>query len=270
MKKIYFLFIILSFFAKSQTIIGKILSKEGNQPIPFVKIGIQNSEIGTISDENGVFKFDLSKVDPGSSLMVEVGGFEKYLIKIADFSKEKWPIIYLKEKIKNIEEIVLLPKNYINKNLGIKSKTKLIEIGHIPFDKKDAVSREIALEFTSKRKTKIEKVNANFSYFKADRPVFIRINVYDKNFNSVLTEDIHSYIEKKDLVGSSFSLDVSKYGIWVKDKFYVGIELLNYFEGNIYFSGALFHNGFYRDFLGEWKKIPTISPAINIDVKVEK
>lgn len=111
----------------------------------------------------------------------------------------------------------------------------------------------------------------NIARFDAKNPVFMRVNVYDKNLNSIITDDISVEMTKNDLADNVFSIDVSDYNIWVEDDFYVSLQILNDINGRFYFSGALFGNkAYYREYLGKWEKITVASPAINIDVKVEK
>lgn len=144
-------------------------------------------------------------------------------------------------------------------------------IGHNPSKSKEDMSKEVAMLFKTNKKTKIEKININISDFKTDKPVFIRFTVYDKNLNSVLDEDIHDEITSAKIIDDTYSFDVSQNNIWLHDNFYVGIQLLSNFEGRLYMSGALMGNKtIYRNYLGSWQNIPMVSPAINIDVKVQK
>ena len=44
----------------AQTINGKIISRENNEPIPYARIGIENENFGAIADENGNYSIDLT------------------------------------------------------------------------------------------------------------------------------------------------------------------------------------------------------------------
>ena len=46
------------------------MSEETKLPIPYARIGIENSELGTTSDENGVFSIDLSKSNKGQNIKI--------------------------------------------------------------------------------------------------------------------------------------------------------------------------------------------------------
>ncbi|MHA6697800.1 carboxypeptidase-like regulatory domain-containing protein [Chryseobacterium sp. A321] len=272
MKKLSFLFILfVGCLTKSQVVSGTIVSKEDMQPISYAKIGIENQSAGTIADEKGQFQIQLKNLDPQTQLKIEVGGFEPYSTSIEQFLKQKQHTITLIEKVKMIEEVIIDPGKYSRKNWGISTKTKRLLIGHTPSRSNEEQSKEVAMLFRTNKKTKIEKININISDFKTDRPVFIRFSLYDKNLKSILSEDLHDEITSEKILDGTYSFDVSKNNIWVNDDFYVGIQLLSDFDGRFYMSGALIGNKtIYRKYLGEWKKVPLLSPAINIDVKVQK
>lgn len=272
MRKILLLFVLIfGYTINAQIISGKVLSNQEKQPIPYAKIVLENQNTGTIADEKGNFILDVNDVQKNTKMTVEVGGFHKYSITLQQFLKNKEQSIFLLERVKDIEEVKIIPRNFVQKNWGINSKTKRVVIGHVPAKTEGDGSREIAMLFKTKKKTKIEKININIATLEADRPVFVRFTVYDKNLNLILEEDLHDEITAEKIIGGTYSFDVSKNNIWVNNNFYVGIQLLNFFEGGFYMSGALMGNKtIYRKFQSNWEKIPVISPAINIDVKVEK
>ncbi|WHF50348.1 carboxypeptidase-like regulatory domain-containing protein [Chryseobacterium gotjawalense] len=272
MKKASLLFILLlGFLINAQIISGTILSKEDRQPIPYAKIGIENENAGTIADENGHFKIDLTNIDINKTLKIEVGGFEKYAVSVKEFGQANPRNLILKEKVRDIQEVKISPRKFVQENWGINTKTKRITIGHNPSKGQEDQSKEIAVLFKNNKAAKIEKININISRFTADKPVFIRFTVYDKELNSILNEDITDKITAEKIINGTYTYDVSKNNIWINEDFYVGIQLLNYFEGSFYMSGAHMGNKtIYRNYLSGWISVPMVSPAINIDVKVQK
>ena len=60
MKKLSVLsFILMVCAINAQVISGTIISKNENQPIPYVKIGVEKKTTGTISDGKGNISIDL-------------------------------------------------------------------------------------------------------------------------------------------------------------------------------------------------------------------
>ncbi len=275
MKQINFLlFLVVGFFVNAQTITGKILSKDENKTILYAKIGVENSEIGAIADENGNFNLDLSKAAANGNVKVEVAGFQTYRKPVQDFVKNNSQTIYLEEKVRDIAEVKIAPKKLVDKNWGVNTKSKSLLYSVNPKLNADEYLRETAVEFNTKKPAKIEKINLNVAYFDSDKPVVLRYTIYNgKNGlpgDVVETGDILEELTADKIVNGTFSVDVKNKNIWVKDTFYVGIQFMNDFTGRIYISAALFRAGFTRHFYSNWEKISIAAPAINIDVKVDK
>lgn len=274
MKKLsFFVAILLGIVSHAQLISGTVLSKDDNQPIPYAKIGIANSNFGTQADENGNYKIQLDKVNPDKELIVVVGGYKTFRSTVQDFVKQNPHTIYLYEKVTNIKEVMLTPNNYKEKNLGVNSKSKSMMFTP-NMEKGNDVVEETAVEFSSSKKLKINKINMNFARFDSTTPIKVRYTIYDekdgKPNNLVLEKDIIATIGKGDLQDFTYSIDVSQEKIWLEGKFFVGIQFIGQANGKVALSGALLRSGYYRSFYGSWEKIGMAAPAINIDVKVKK
>ena len=114
----------------------------------------------------------------------------------------------------------------------------------------------------------------NIAQFNSNQLVLLRYTIYNEENNlpgkSLLEEEITVELTKDQIKDGVFTLDVNDQNIWVQGKFFVGIQFLKQFEGNIKISAALFRTGYLRQFYGDWAKVSIAAPAINIDVKVEK
>jgi len=275
MKIYHTLFFLLAASAfHAQVISGTIISKNENQPIPYVKIGIEKKSIGTISDEKGNFSIDLSNTDPQQKIKIEVPGFDSYQETVQDFKKHDQQKIFLTEKTKNIKEITVKAKKLVDKNWGVNTKTKSVTYFVNPeFDKKNFLG-ETALEFNAKKRSKIKNINLNIASYVSNEPVLMRYSIYsekngfpDKN---ILEEEITVELTENMIKDGTYTLDVNDRNIWVHGKFFIGIQFLKDFAGRIKISAALFRTGFIREFYGDWQKMTIAAPAINIDVKMDK
>ena len=92
-------------FAQDITISGTVMS--GNEPVPFANIYLKNTEIGTSSNENGVYK--LSGIAPGPyTIITSVIGYEPSVIKIVLApGQSKSLTIYLTATTENLDEMVV-------------------------------------------------------------------------------------------------------------------------------------------------------------------
>ncbi|MGG1921072.1 carboxypeptidase-like regulatory domain-containing protein [Chryseobacterium sp. NRRL B-14798] len=258
----------------AQVVSGTIVSKNENQPIPYVKIGIEKKSTGTISDEQGKFSIDLSNTDPQQKIKIEVPGYNLYQETIQNFKKYDQQKIFLTEKTKNIKEITIKPKKLVDKNWGVNTKTKSVIYSVNPeFDKKSFLG-ETALEFNAKKRSKLKNINLNIASYVSTEPVLMRYSIYsekngfpDKN---ILEEEITVELTEDMIKDGTYTLDVSDRNIWLQGKFFIGIQFLKDFDGRIKISAALFRTGFIREFYGDWQKMTIAAPAINIDVKMDK
>jgi len=275
MKKLNTLFLLLSAVCfNAQIISGTVVSKVENQPIPYVKIGIEKENTGTVSDEKGNFSIDLSGLDASRKLRIEVPGYDLYTETVQNFRKQDQQRIFLKEKIKNIREVNIKVKKLVDKNWGVNTKTKSVLYSVNPKFKKEDFLGETALEFNASKRSKIKTINLNIASYTSDKPVLMRYNIYsekngfpDKN---ILDEEITVELTKDMIKDGTYALDVNDRNIWIQGKFFIGIQFLKEFEGRVNISAALFRTGFIRKFYGNWEKVTLAAPAINIDVKVDK
>ena len=275
MKKLNFLFIIfLSAIIQAQTISGTFVSKEDQQPIPYAKIGVENEATGTFSDDNGAFSIDLSSSYSQNNVVIAVPGYEIFTEKVQKFKQQNAKQILLQERTKLIETVAINPKKLIDKNWGVNTKTKSVTYNVNPEFNKENFLGETALEFNTKKRAKIKNINLNIAEFNSEKPVILRYTIYNDEKNrpgkSLLEEEITIELTQDKIRDGVFTLDVNDQNIWVQGKFYVGIQFVKEFEGNIGISAALFRTGYMRQFYEKWDKVSIAAPAINIDVKVEK
>lgn len=267
-------FICTASILNAQVISGTIISKNENQPIPYVKIGVEKKTTGTISDGKGNFSIDLSQSDPQQKIKIEVPGYDSYIETVENFKKHDQQKIFLNEKTKNIKEVTIKAKKLVDKNWGVNTKTKSVTYFVNPATGRKDFLGETALEFNTKKRSKIRNINLNIARYNSTEPVLMRYSIYseknglpDKN---ILDEEITIALTEDMIKDGTFTLDVNEHNIWVQGKFFVGIQFLKEFDGNIKISAALFRTGFIREFYGDWMKMSIAAPAINIDVKVDK
>lgn len=103
MKKLLLLFL-LSNPVFSQ-VKGTVVSETDRQPIPFASVFINNSTLGTTTDENG--RFHLQRLTPGKhELVVSLLGYEKYFTVIT-VPQEQPLTILLREKSTQLDQVTV-------------------------------------------------------------------------------------------------------------------------------------------------------------------
>lgn len=275
MKKFNILFLVFAAYSfNAQVISGTVISKNENQPVPYVKIGVEKENAGTVSDEKGNFTIDLSGFNPSQKVRIEVPGYEPYSETVQNLRQEDQRQIFLNEKVKNINEVNIKVKKLIDKNWGVNTKTKSVIYLVNPKLRKEDFLGETALEFNASKRSKIKNINLNIASYTSDRPVVMRYSIYtEKNGfpdQNILDEEITVELTQDMIKDGTYTLDVNDHNIWVQGKFFIGIQFLKEFDGMVRISAALFRTGFIRKFYGDWQKMTLAAPAINIDVKMDK
>ncbi|MCQ4035117.1 carboxypeptidase-like regulatory domain-containing protein [Kaistella montana] len=276
MKKILVLLTLSIFTINfSQLIVGKIINKAEN-PIQSARVGIENTEIGDLTDENGNFQIDFSNIDKNANLKVYVSEFILYEIKVNDFIKSNREII-LRERAINIEPVSINPKKYKYKNFGT-SNAKTNYCGY-DSEKKDRLFNEYAIKVENKKHLKVKTINVNIVNFEVNGSATLIFDIqnasngFPDDKKSLTNETLKLTINKNDIKNNKVSLDISDKNIWTNEDFFVLVRVEESLNGKLYFGGNIFafsKNTYYRNYFGEWKKYSTGEPSINVDVQIEK
>lgn len=276
MKKILVLLTLSIFTINfSQLISGKIIN-EAEKPIQSARVGIENTEIGDLTDENGNFQIDFSNIDKNANLKVYVSEFIPYEIKVNDFIKSNREII-LRERAINIKPVSINPKKYKYKNFGT-SNAKTNYCGY-DSEKKDRLFNEYAIKVENKKHLKVKTINVNIVTFEVKGSATLIFDIqnasngFPDDKKSLTNETLKLTINKNDIKNNKVSLDISDKNIWTNEDFFVLVRVEESLNGKLYFGGNIFafsKNTYYRNYFGEWKKYSTGEPSINVDVQIEK
>lgn len=215
-----------------KTIVGKILSKTTQEPIPYANIGIVNSNVGTISNYDGSFSIDIPKNLINDTLTFTSLGFFGKAISLDLLESKKNFTVFLKEKVTILKPVIITARL---------RKDKLIEIGNRIYDggnyEPDTTyaGRSVALLIDNKnfpkglsfpvyiKKASLYIFKNNFDSFKFR----IRLNKYDSRTGKP-GEDI---LDKSIVVESAMKFgwlkfDLSQFNFQVKGPFFVTFEQL--------------------------------------------
>lgn len=104
---ISFLLLLQMFSYAQKTVYGKVLDHE-NKPLFGATIYINNSSIGTTSDENGEFEIQIYGSNP--RLVVTFLGYESEFLRITAASYGKTLVFKLQERVNKLDEVVIKAK----------------------------------------------------------------------------------------------------------------------------------------------------------------
>ena len=270
MKRIFYLFILISFSIAAQTK-GTVLD-ENNSPIPYANIWIENENSGTTSEENG--EFTIKSSDQNKNLIFSALGFEKKIVKISD-SKQ----VRLKAVAEEIEEIVIQKsKNTIEHEIGNYKKGK-INFYYGCWDKPWIIAKFFTYNDTIRQTPFLKKITIMSSSYKKGACFNLRILEGNKDGtpgNDLLEKNIVVKVKSgknnNEIDLSEFNIKFPENGIFVSVEFLIIEE--NRYDIEVSFKDSKKKqimssyqpsigtvpsdtSSTWRYAIGEWKKIQT-------------
>lgn len=238
------------------------------QAIEFVNIGIVGKDIGTVSNINGVFKIFLDSEMDTDTLLFSAIGYEPQLIKIANLRNKNSNKIYLKKKTYNISEVLIKPRNFTEKTLGVTDRNNKVIAGF----KDNLLGYECGIRVDIKKSAILKQVKVNISTCSFDS-IFYRLNVYsaeeDMTFKNILREAIYLKMSKDSLC-NELDINLEPYDIVVNGDFLVSLEhVKDLGEGELYFYTGTRRLTYFRiTSQGNWQASPVpISISVLADVE---
>ncbi len=95
-------------FAQELRIEGQILSATDSLAVPYATLGIDKKNYGTVANENGVYKYSLSKELLNDTLIFSCVGYYPQKLCVKELPGSFWKV-YLKPKVILMNEVVVKP-----------------------------------------------------------------------------------------------------------------------------------------------------------------
>lgn len=212
-------------YCQGEQVVGEVRSFENNEPLPFVSIGIVNKTVGTVSNENGLFKLELNeKITSKDTVIFSFIGFktEKYLV--SELSNQN-KVILLQPQNTILDEVVVSTNKIKLKSKKIGRSAKGLGLTHSIFysnyekDVDDRLSKEKGMKFNIRKNCYIQDLNFNITSndFKSLK---FRVNFY-KIENGLPTDLIvqkNIVFEIKDNFLGWFKVDLEPFDIYLKEE----------------------------------------------------
>lgn len=270
MRLLFCAFLILTAnYLTAQSVSGTVINEKNKQPVAYVNIGIAGKNIGTVSDFEGKFKLDVAPEFDNDSLLFSCIGFSSYSIKIADFKNQKPTYILMNARVQELKEVIVRPRVYKEKFLGVTTETKFFRTGF----GQNKLGYEAGILMEIKKTAYLKSVFLSIVECTYDT-VFYRLNIYKKTddlqFENVLSSPIYFKLPKermKDLV----RIDLTAYDIVVAGDFLVSVEFVKDLgPGALYFSASMTDKTYVRKTSqAGWEKGP-VGISISVLADVEK
>lgn len=202
-----------------QTIIGKVVDALNGEPLIYASIGIVNTNMGTITDEQGSFHLDVKNNPVNAIIRVSMIGYNPQTFEIGNLT-DKEIEIRLESKITELSEIVVKPLGKPVK-IGTTQISKGILCGWGGTDPGKGYEIGTKLELGENR-VRIKSLHLHLHKQSFDSTLF-RLHI----------RNIVDNMPSRELLNSEILIKVDKESGWVE------IDLCNYnleFEGDIALS----------------------------------
>jgi hypothetical protein len=251
-----------------QNITGIVIDAKSKEPIEFVNIGIVGRNIGTVSDIEGKFKLYIDSQYNNDSIRFSAIGYEPRFVNISKLRNND-NIISLKEKYYEFSEVVIRPKRFKTKTLGVTTKFNKISAGF----SNDSLGYECGILMKVNKTALLKQLNINISSCSYDT-VFYRLNIYKiqskMDFVNILREPIYIKLTK-DLIKDVIQIDLKTKEILVHGDFLITLEhIKDLGKGYLFFCAGIGKKTYFRKTSqGKWETVP-VGISISVIADVEK
>lgn len=212
----------------SQTILTGAVVNQENDPIPYANIGIVDTEVGTISNEDGSFRISIPATYNDHQLLFSSIGYEQTSVPVNSATGSSNLQIQLKKKITELPQLVVYPDRKKNRFKELGNNASLFLSGELHYDSVYAGSAMALL---------IDRSNYSSLKYLNSASLYIAKNLSPKfkvRFR-VMSVDPENMQPEKDLLHQSVVLNSDKRRGWMtfeleenlylqEDRFYVVFE----------------------------------------------
>ena len=245
-----------------------------NLAIPYCSIGIKDTEIGAITDENGHFSIEIPENLAKSQLIFDAAGYDEKSISVKEIQQNSF--VFLNEKVVSLTEVIVKTEKMKEKIVGQKTRPMLT---FSKMFKENAPTVEQGNIFEIYPKTKLNTYNFHIIPSSKYDEITLKVNIYAVK-NGLPTESLleENIIYKTSTTGWQ-KIDLTPYKFRFKnvDKIAVTLQLIDYKkpENEEFVFGVSAKKSLAKDLLfrfqsqGNWEPSPGVFIA-NLEVLFSK
>ena len=243
----------------SQSRTGRVLSSETVSGVGYVNIGLIGLNRGTVSDEEGYFTINLTKVSDTDSIRFSMIGFESKTLLVREFRNDTAKSVYLSPRSYDFPEVNVTYHKPRYIRLGNPVETDELRSG---FSSNDLGS-ELGIRVNARKRAILKELNLDVAVCTYDSVTY-RLNIYLVEENEVciniLNEPIYLSFSKEK-ISDVITFDLGKYSIIVEGDILITLEnFKDLGEGKLlfrteYFTGTTYHR---KTSEGSWTKSPGV------------
>lgn len=212
------------------TIQGSVVNQSDKKPIAFANIGIVNTGIGTISNEDGSFSLKVPTPNLKDTLCLSGIGFINKNIPIQSFLTQEI-VVYLKEHVTLLNSVTVISKKDDNKTFKLgnrKSRGGTLETDTIYAGSATALLIENKNPFQKELLFPVYLQSASIRIFRNNLPSFkMRVRLY--SVDSITKSPGEDLLNKSIVLESSMrngwlTFDLSEFKYLIDKPFFIAFE----------------------------------------------
>ncbi len=261
-------------FGFGQTFKAQVVDKTSQRGLSYAHIGILNSSIGTVSDEEGYFELNFTEAQLSDSICISFLGYQSFALAVGE--TDKFYTIELPKESLTFEEVVI--KDQWSRGKFKKTKKLGRKRGRSNYSGSSSIGwgGEIGIIIRGKRKlNRIKDVNFKIMPIQCDSILF-RINVYQMDHGVPTNSLLHSQIFVTGKRGNDWiKKDVEDQDIFFRQNILVSLESVKAWSRNgqacgvFYSNGGLYNSPTFSKVssMAGWEKVdhPKLTLYLNID-----
>lgn len=222
-KILLILFFLISAFSYSQSNIkGKVIDAETKSELPYANIGIQGTNIGTVTDKDGNFNLNLkTNLVSDDTLQFSFLGYKTNLIQISSLLNNE-NIIEMIPQADQLTEAVITSKKPKEKIIGrnhIGTRTLWFNFYTAGEVQDDRLGTEAGMKFNLNGDYRLKSLNFYVGSNQYDSVKF-RLNIYrlDNNQPTELLNREDIIFNVGDIRSDWFKVDLNNYNIYLEEE----------------------------------------------------
>jgi len=261
----YFIFVLLVMATQhinAQTATGMVTDAETGKPLAYANIGLPSKNIGTTTDEKGMYTLPMPGTTGNDTVRISIIGYKPMIMSQAQLLQHA--NIALRARENELKEVVVRPRKLRHSQVGYTNDNKHVIIGFGHYRPGYELGAMLHMKHDP---TYIDSVRINVAKCEADT-LFFRLNIAeenDGNFNSILRQPIYITVATKDAL-NKLVVDLTPYNLVAHNNILVSVELVKDFGAKEMFLCAkvLGHPAYMRTVSqAPWTKINVGGLAIS-------
>ena len=251
---------------------GRICDSKNGESLAYVNVGIQDKNIGTVTQHDGKFEIRINPELSGDSLKISMAGYRGQTLSLSDILKKTGPVvIQMKENISELREVVITAKTLHTETKGNTTTSNFISVG-LPLK---FLGSETGIKIKlGKKPVLLKSFSFNISENRLDTAVF-RMNIYNfRNgipFENILRQNILVPVGKQK---GQYTINLIDYKLVMKGDILLSLEWIEGSSsgrehGAIFLSAGFLNSATWHRLTsqGKWKKASGLGVGFNAEIQ---